>query len=57
MIPAITSAIIGNSVVKLLGVKHTHYKIPPVESINLINTAKVIILAICLDWLVDYLCI
>ena len=47
MIPAITSAIVGNSVVKLLGVKHTHYKIPPVESINLINTAKVIILAIC----------
>lgn len=47
MIPAITSAIVGNSVVKLLGVKHSHYRIPPVEFINLINTAKVIILAIC----------
>ena len=47
MIPAITSAIVGNSVVKLLGVKHSHYKIPPVESVNLTNTAKVIILAIC----------
>ena len=47
MIPAITSAIVGNSVVKLLGAKHSHYRIPPVEFINLINTAKVIILAIC----------
>ena len=47
MIPAITSAIVGNSVVKLLGVKHSHYKIPPVESVNLTNILKVIILAIC----------
>lgn len=47
MIPAITSAIVGTSVVKLLGVKHSHYKIPPVESVNLTNILKVIILAIC----------
>ena len=47
MIPAITSAIVGNSVVKILGVKHSHYKIPPVESVDLTNILKVIILAIC----------
>lgn len=47
MIPAITSAIVGNSVVKLLGVKHSHYKIPLVESFDLTNILKVIILAIC----------
>lgn len=47
MIPAITSAIVGNSVVKFLGVKHSHYKIPPVESVDLTNILKVIILAIC----------
>lgn len=47
MLPAITSAIVGNSVVKLLGVKHSNYKIPPVESVDLTNILKVIILAIC----------
>lgn len=47
MVPAITAAIIGNGVVSLLGVKHSHYKIPEVEPFILTNILKVIIMAVC----------
>ena len=47
MLPAIVSALVGNSVVKFLGVKHSHYKIPAQEAVDIINVLKVIALAIC----------
>lgn len=47
MVPAIIASITGNAVVKLLGVKHSHYKIPPVEAFTLIMVLKVIAMAIC----------
>ena len=47
MLPAIVSALVGNSVVKYLGVKHSHYKIAAPEAVNIINVLKVIVIAIC----------
>ena len=47
MVPAIIASISGNAVVKLLGVKHSHYKTPPVEGFTLTMVLKVIAMAIC----------
>ena len=47
MVPAIIASISGNAVVKLLGVKHSHYKTSPVEAFTLTMVLKVIAMAIC----------
>lgn len=47
MVPAIIASISGNAVVKFLGVKHSHYKTPPVEAFTLTMVLKVIAMAIC----------
>ena len=47
MVPALTAAIVGNSIVKFLGVKHSRYKIPPIEAFTLVNVLKVIIMSVC----------
>lgn len=47
LLPAITAAIIGDRVVRFLGVKHSHFNIPPVEIFSIDNVEKVIIMAIC----------
>lgn len=47
MIPAMTAAIIGDKVCRTLGVKHTQFMIPSVESTSFNNFFKVILMAIC----------
>lgn len=47
MLPAITAAIVGDRVVRFLGVKHTHFNIPPVEPFMFTNILRIIALAIC----------
>ena len=47
MLPAITAAIVGDKVVRFLGVSHSHFQIPPIESFDFINMEKVILLSIC----------
>ncbi|MGL5380676.1 chloride channel protein [Clostridium sp.] len=47
MLPAVTAAIIGDKVARLVGVTHTHFQIPQIESFAGMNIEKVIILSIC----------
>ncbi|MPQ44711.1 chloride channel protein [Clostridium tarantellae] len=46
-LPAIIAALVGDWVVKYIGVTHTHFIIPPSESFILSTVIKVIIMAIC----------
>lgn len=47
MLPAITAAIIGDKIVRLLGVEHMPFDIPSVENFTLSNIEKIIIMSIC----------
>lgn len=47
MLPAITAAIIGDKVARLLGVEHMPFNIPPIENFTLSNIEKIIIMSIC----------
>lgn len=47
MLPAITAAIVGDRVVRFLGVKHTHFDFPPVEPFLFTNIFRVIVMSIC----------
>lgn len=47
MLPAITAAIVGDRVVRFLGVKHTQFNLPPVEHFKFTNILRIIALAIC----------
>lgn len=47
LIPSFFASIVGNEVVKILGVHHSHYKVLGVPDISVIIILKVIISAIC----------
>ena len=47
MLPAITSAIVGDKVARLIGASHSHFKIPEIEPFITMNIGKVIVLSIC----------